>query len=139
MPGEAVIHLRILTLFGMVAQLHEDPLKIHARNILVREKSSSKSWFCQLRSLCLRYELPHPIVILDDPPSKEAFKKLLKARVVDYWEKKLRGEASLLSSLLYFKPEYMSLSKPHPIWTTAGSNPHEVSKAVQQARFLSGR
>ena len=33
----------------------------------------------------------------------------------------------------------MSLSRPHSIWTTAGSNPHEVSKAVQQARFLSGR
>ena len=76
---------------------------------------------------------------MDDTPSREAFKKVLKARVVDYWEKKLRGEASLLSSLLYFKPEYMSLSKPHPIWTTAGSNPYEVSKAVQQARFLSGR
>ena len=33
----------------------------------------------------------------------------------------------------------MSLAKPHPIWTTAGSNPIEVSKAIQQARFLSGR
>ena len=33
----------------------------------------------------------------------------------------------------------MSLCKPHPLWTTAGSNPYEVSKAIQQARFLSGR
>ena len=33
----------------------------------------------------------------------------------------------------------MSLNQPHPIWTTAGTNPHEVCKAVQQARFLSGR
>ena len=33
----------------------------------------------------------------------------------------------------------MSLRKPHPIWSTAGSNPYEVSKAIQQARFLSGR
>jgi hypothetical protein len=76
---------------------------------------------------------------MDNPPNREAFKKLIKARVVDYWERKLRGEASLLSSLVYFKPEYMSLTKPHPIWSTAGSNPYEVSKAVQQARFLSGR
>ena len=139
LPGEAVIHLRMLTLFGMVARLHDDPLKIHARNMLVTAKSSSKSWFCQLRGLCLQYQLPHPIVIMDNPPNREAFKKLIKARVVDYWERKLRGEASLLSSLVYFKPEYMSLTKPHPIWSTAGSNPYEVSKAVQQARFLSGR
>ena len=33
----------------------------------------------------------------------------------------------------------MSLTKPHPIWTTPGSNPYEIAKAVQQARFLSGR
>ena len=33
----------------------------------------------------------------------------------------------------------MSLKTPHLIWRTAGSNPYEVSKAVQQARFLSGR
>ena len=32
----------------------------------------------------------------------------------------------------------MSLSTPHPIWTTAGS-PFEVSKAVVTARMLSGR
>ena len=36
-------------------------------------------------------------------------------------------------------PQFMSLTKPHPLWVTAGSNPHEISKAVQQARFLSGR
>ena len=29
--------------------------------------------------------------------------------------------------------------KPHPIWLTAGSNPYEISKAIQQARLLSGR
>ena len=51
----------------------------------------------------------------------------------------MRGEASLLSSLMNFRPEFMSLDKPHQIWRTAGSNPYEVSKAIQQARFLSGR
>ena len=33
----------------------------------------------------------------------------------------------------------MNLTKPHPLWTTAGSNPYEIAKAVQQARFFSGR
>ena len=45
----------------------------------------------------------------------------------------------MLPSLKYFHPEFMNLTKPHPIWSTAGSNPYEVSKAIQQARFLSGR
>ena len=139
LPAQALIHLRMLTLFGMVARLSGDPLNVHARNALVSAKTTSKSWFCQLRDVCLLYNLPHPISLLDCPPSKDDFKKQITAHVTSYWETKLRGEATLLPSLCYFKPEFMSLKSPHLLWKTAGSNPYEVAKAVQQARFLSGR
>ena len=33
----------------------------------------------------------------------------------------------------------MSLSVPHPIWLTCGSNSYEISKAIIQAKMLSGR
>ena len=33
----------------------------------------------------------------------------------------------------------MSLNSPHPIWSSAKSNPYEVTKSVVQARMLSGR
>ena len=45
----------------------------------------------------------------------------------------------MLPSLEYWKPGFMSLATPNPIWTTAQDNPHEVSKAIQHARCLSGR
>ena len=44
-----------------------------------------------------------------------------------------------LPSLKHFHPEFMCLTKPHPIWSTAGSNPYDTAKAIQQSRFLSGR
>ena len=47
--------------------------------------------------------------------------------------------SSGLDSLIYFKPEYMSLNKVHPIWSTCGNDSYEVTKAIIQARFLSGR
>ena len=139
LPAQALLHLRMLSLFGMVARLPGDALNIRARNALITEKPKSKSWFCQIREICLTYSLPHPLKMLDFPPSKDDLKKLTTARVLSYWETKLRGEASLLPSLQNFKPEFMSLKTPHLIWRTAGSNPYEVSKAIQQARFLSGR
>ena len=139
LPAQAVLHLRMLSLFGMVSRLPGDALNIRARNALITEKSKSKSWFCQIRDICLTYSLPHPLKMLDFPPSKDDMKKLATSRVISYWETKLRGEAALLPSLQYFKPEYMSLKTPHLIWKTVGSNPYEVSKAIQQARFLSGR
>ena len=129
----------MLSIFGMVTRFARDPLNIHARNILVTAKAKSKSWFCKLRDLCLLYNLPHPLSILEFPPSKEQFKKTTTSHVIRYWEEKFRGEAALLPSLHYFKPEFMNLKTPHLIWRTAGSNPYEVSKAIQQARLLSGR
>ena len=139
LPLRAMLHLRQLTLFGMVARLNEDPLAVHARHILSQGRPSSKSWFWQIRDICLLYNLKHPLELLETPPSKETYRRLIKSHVISYWENKLRGEAAPLLSLSYFHPSFMSLVKPHPIWTTVGSNPFEVTKAIQQARFLSGR
>ena len=118
LPGEANIHLKMLGIFGMVARLTNDPLRTHARNVLVAAKSSSKSWFHQIRDICLKYGLPHPLTIIDAQPSKKAFEKLVVSKVLSYWEIRLRGEAALLPSLNNFKPEFMSLRNPHTIWST---------------------
>ena len=66
-------------------------------------------------------------------------KSLIKNKVLDFWQSTFRKDCSPLLSSKYFKPEYMSLQKPHPIWTTCGKNSYEVAKAIIQAKFLSGR
>ena len=129
LPATAILHLRQMTLFGMICRLPNDPLHSLATHILLRSSSSTPSWFLQVRGLLLQYSLPHPLQLLQNPPSKDVFKKLMKSKVVDYWENKLRLEASFLPSLPFFKPEYMSLTKTHLLWTTAGANTYEVSKA----------
>ena len=139
LPATALLHERQLCLFGMVSRLPNDPLNSHARHALIIAKKNSSSWFGQIRDLCLQYSLPHPLTLLDSPLSKVKFKCLIKSKITDFWEKKLRSEAEPLTSLLYFKPMFMSLARPHAIWWTAGANPYEVSKAVIQCRMLSGR
>ena len=63
----------------------------------------------------------------------------MKSAVLEYWNQKLRGQASMLDSLKYFNPSFMSLTTTHPIFSTCGTSPYEVSKAVVQAMYLSGR
>ena len=87
----------------------------------------------------MQYGLPHPLTLLQEPPTKPAYKRLVKSKVVDYWEVKLRIEASKLSSLEYFKPAYMSLTKPHLLWTSCGSSSFETHKALITAKMLAGR
>ena len=70
---------------------------------------------------------------MQTPQTKLAFKKLINSKVVDYWESYLRAGAAPLTSLLCFKPSYMSLLKPHAIWWTAGRTPMKFPKLLSNA------
>ena len=60
LPGTALVHLRLLSNFGMIARnpssiLHKLGLEFFSH------KLASKSWFSQIRDICLLYQLPHPL------------------------------------------------------------------------------
>ena len=139
LPAEALLHLRQLSLFSMICRLPDNVLNRIARYILITANENGSSWFVSIVKLCSLYGLPHPLTLLDNPVPKIQSKKLFKSKVLDYWQTHLRISSSGLDSLLYFKPEYMSLNEAHPIWSTCGNNSYEVNKAIIQARFLSGR
>ena len=123
----------------MICRLPGSVLHKHALNIFQSRTISSHSWFYQIRENCLMYGLPHPLGLLTSPLSKGLYKKRVKTCIINYWEQVLRAEASPLESLSYFKPSFMSLTKVHPIWFTAGSSPSKVAMATIQARMVSGR
>ena len=123
----------------MILRLPNNVLFHHAVNIFTARTISPKSWFAQIRNLCLFYGLPHPAKLIECPPSKESFKTMVKKKVIDYWEQELRSQAKSLTSLKYFNPEFMSLNQTHPIFSTAGPLPYQVSMATVQAVMVSGR
>ena len=139
LPGSAVLHLRQFSIFGMITRLPNNILYSHAKNVYNHTTSSPKSWFHQIRNLCLQYDLPHPSVLLSSQLTKQTYKNLVKKHVIDYWETKLRSESAKLPSLEFFHPQFFSLTAPHPIWTTTGYSPTKVSMATVQAQMLSGR
>ena len=138
MPAEATLHLKQLTLFGMICRLPENILHRIAQEALILSDDKDKSWFGQIRSICYMYGLPNPLSLLNVPPPKEDFRKILKLKIADFWQSKLRSEARKLKSLKYFHPDFMSITNPHPILTTAGTA-YEVNKMITQLRMLSGR
>ena len=138
MPAEATLHMKQLTLFGMICRIPENILHRIAKEALIHSDNKDKSWFGQIRSLCYMYGLPNPLSLLNAPPPKDHFKKILKLKIADLWQSKLRFEAQKLKSLKYFYPEFMSITHPHPILTTAGTA-YEVNKMITQLRMLSGR
>ena len=139
LPGLAILHQRQLSLFGMICRLPDNILFEIAVERFSSASTNKGSWFGEIRTLCLKYHLPHPYDLLNSNYSKEKFKKMLKSNIINYWERRLREDSVKLDSLKYFDPRFMSLTNPHPIWTSAKDNPYEVSKAVIQVRMLSGR
>jgi hypothetical protein len=115
LPLPALLHIKQLGLFGMLARQPDNILHSMAKYILTSLPDSSKSWFLKIKELCHMYGLPHPLTLLQKQPDKEAFKNQVKLNVQEYWQAKLRREAEPLDSLCYFNPKYMSLSQPHPL------------------------
>ena len=139
LPFEGILHRKQLSLFNMICHLTSDPLNIHARYALEELPLTAHSWFFQVRDICYKYGLPSPIQMLNTPPPKLRFKSQVRLKVQEYWQGLLRAEVLSLSSLKYFKPHFYSLSKPHPVWRSAASNPFECSKSSVLALMMSGR
>ena len=139
LPGSAILHLRQMSIFGMITRLPNNVLRQHALNVLSSRTISPSSWFFQIRQYCIEYGLPHPLDLLTSPLTKSVFQTLIKKRVISFWEVKLRAEATQLRSLAYFKPGFMSLVRPHVLWSSASNSPYKVSMATVQAQLLSGR
>ena len=139
LPVLALLHLRQLSLFNMICHLEGNILQVLAKEALVSAKVSARSWFHDIRNLCVQYELPHPLKLLENPFPKNLFKKLCKEKVTEFWHYKLSSKVASLSSLTYLQPRYLSLCSPHPMWTSLDDNPYQARAACIQALFLSGR
>ena len=141
LPAEAILHQRQLSLFLMVCHLVGNPIKEHAINVLSNHKITKRpwSWFQQIRDLCLRYGLQHPLQYLACPPEKSAFKSLVKKCIITKWQNILRSEAAELNSLCFFTPSLYTLNFVHPAITAAGNNPYECRKTDVMLRMQSGR
>ena len=139
-PGAtASLHMRQLGLFGMITRLPDNILNTIAKNKLFSDPDDSTSWFAEIRHLCTQYSLSSPVLLLTKPPTKTTFNSLVKKKVIDYWQCKLRIDASSKPSLPYFQPQFLTLQSPHPVFTTAKQNPFEINKSLVVSKMLSGQ
>ena len=122
LPGSALLHLRQLSVFSMICNLDDNILKSLAKDNLTQAKASAKSWIQDIRDLTIQYQLPHPLILLENPLPRVKFKQLCKMKVHEYWHSKLSQDATL-PSLQYLQPSFLSLSHPHPILTFLDGNP----------------
>ena len=86
LPAVAILHLKQLSLFSMIAHLPNNILNRIARYKLTTGKDNDKSWFISVAKLFQQYNLPHPLTLLNNPLDKPRTKKLFKTKVYEYWQ-----------------------------------------------------
>ena len=55
LPASALIHQRQMSLFSMICHLKDDPLNKHAQYVIMHLQKSCRSWFMQVKDICLQY------------------------------------------------------------------------------------
>ena len=117
LPVEAVLHIRTLSLLHNILSNPSTTVFSMMKYILMMCKNNSTTWSNHVRLLCLKYNLPPSLSILQSPHawSKEAWKDLVHSKVTIWHEKNLRTISLTNSKMSYLNVLLLGLSgRPHP-------------------------
>ena len=134
-PVEA--HLRAHTLFGSIIS-HPNPSNVITSVVtrqLAMKGHNSSSWTTYIKTLCIKYALPSPCGLSQDPPNKKAWKKQIRSAIFDFWTAKLRKEAAEKKSLAMINLEKCKLRSMHNVWKNL-PNTLDVQKATVKVKLM---
>ena len=139
LPAEAIIHKRILAMFGSICRLGEESVeKRLGRRQLSIKSYSSHSWFVIVKVLLIKYDLGSPFLLLDTKLSKAQWRVRVAKAVNSFWSEKLTFEASLYSTLKNMNCASIVPEKCHPLLLNLSDGAHEASRIPVRLRIATG-
>ena len=140
LPVEARVHMDTLSVFYNIwANPNTTAHKI-VHYILRMADEKSVTWAAHLRMLCLKYDIPDPLKLLDsgDLWSKLTWSILSKTRITVYFESMLRQQAATNSKMNFLNVKVLGLSgTPHPALLNITTT-QDVLKLRPHLKLLSG-
>ena len=135
-PVEATIHIRTITFFASALRRPNSvEYKVIERQLTMKS-SSSHSWVWYVNGLLKQYRLPSGFSLLEYTPEKERWKRIVKAAVLNKWERDLKEHAESKSTLSLLNLDICNLSHVHPVWRLGSANSLTVLKATTKAKLL---
>ena len=140
LPIEARLHMDFLSLFFNIWNNPGNTIHKVVQYLLKMADKSSLTWSAHLRILCLKYNLPDPLQLLQGAEiwQKSDWSLLVTNRVTVFHERSLRELAATNSKMQYLNVQVQGLSgTPHPALMNI-YNMQEVKKLRLHIKFLSG-
>ena len=138
LPLEAIHHQQVLSLYGRIIQRYNSTEWAFAFRQLAMKDINSNSWFSKVRIILIKYDIPLAIELLQDPPSKECWKKIYKEVIEKRWLKTLHQKAEKMPSLSYLNKNACSVGTVHLV-CKCGSDPLQSFMASTKAKLLTQR
>ena len=141
-PLEAILHQRVLSLFGAISRLdRSNPLyQVAFRQMSVAE--NKQSWFVYAQHVAAIYNIDIHRA-LRNPWPKQLWKQTTKRIIKEHWLRWLTQKAGEKSSLSWLildtETPWRTHTKPHPLWSACSGKQHQVTAATTRARLLVGR
>ena len=140
-PVEAIVHLRVLSLFGIIALLDDSSVekRLAYRQLTIHGQSGG-SWFSHLSIIMVKYGLCSPMEILQKPMSKCRWKTYTTNAVYTYWMKRIKEQADTYSSLEYLSACHYSPGTVHPLMRISESQTQirETSRLAVKTKLVTG-
>jgi hypothetical protein len=137
-PLEAVIHKKVLMLFGNIMRLPGNSIENRLATHQLEHKSlDSHSWFIVVKKLFIKYDFPEIEEILDTKYEKRQWKNIVDKYINQYWTMWIVSQASLYSSLQYIS-KTLVLGKCHPSIKPYQKSIRDVNRIPVKTKILTG-
>ena len=137
-PLNLEIHRQALSLFGSIARHPESAEHELARRQLAVEPYDAEDWYCYIRRVCSKYNLPSPLDLLDNPQSKNAWKATYDKQLKAYWSSHILHLAGYMRKARYLNPNTYTIGKPHAIIRHAPDNVNDIQKCAFKLKLITG-
>ncbi|CAG2221649.1 unnamed protein product [Mytilus edulis] len=139
LPVEAQIHLKVMTLFiNVCTQPNESLEKQLARRQLCIKSMNSNSWFIEVKTIMLKYDLGNASEWLDIQMKKDELLNKAKKGISAYWIERITSLAKLYTGLRYLNSDIFMPGKIHPILRIKHQSPRDSKRVPTKIKLLTG-
>ena len=138
LPIEGRLHLDFLSLFYNIWNNPDTTIYKVVKYLLQMADEKSTTWSAHLRTLCLKYKLPDPLLQNGKIWDKTKWTTLTTTLVTVHFERSLREGAKRNSKMQYLNVQVQGLSgAPHPALLNVKSM-QDVQKLCHHLKILAG-
>jgi hypothetical protein len=137
-PIESRIHKLDLGMYANICRTTNSIEREIAESQLGMKSINDNSWFSKRKQILAIYELPSSHNILDLPPTKHAWKKMVNKAVDEYWIEQIKKMSTYFKSLGYLNASNYSNGKAHAALASVQTSARDIASLPVKLRLMTG-